>query len=231
MLFVNISKMSMKSQRYGFTLAEVLITLSIIGVVAAMTIPTLINNTQDAQYKSALKKSFAVLNQAIELVRSNNGGTMLGAFSDNDSTSLQTALAPYLSYIKSCNNSSNDGCWHVANNWYLLNNTKENMGYSTPGFVLKDGTLIVTYWQTSACSSTISTNYNYTRCGFFVFDVNGFKGPNTIGKDIYGVEILPTQFLPSGATPVDSSQICNSSASNNEDNSGWSCTAKYLLNN
>ena len=42
----------------GFTLAEVLITLGIIGVVAAMTMPTLMNSTQGAQYKAAYKKAF-----------------------------------------------------------------------------------------------------------------------------------------------------------------------------
>ena len=49
----------------AFTLAEVLITLAIIGVVAAMTMPTLINNTNGAQFKTAYKKALSVLNQAI----------------------------------------------------------------------------------------------------------------------------------------------------------------------
>ncbi len=45
------------SRKQGFTLAEVLITLGIIGVVAVMTMPTLMNSTQGAQYKAAYKKS------------------------------------------------------------------------------------------------------------------------------------------------------------------------------
>lgn len=49
----------------GFTLAEVLITLGIIGVVAAMTMPTLINSTQGAQYKTAFKKALSVMSQAV----------------------------------------------------------------------------------------------------------------------------------------------------------------------
>ena len=53
------------TKRFGFTLAEVLITLGIIGVVAAMTIPTLISNTNGAQFKSAYKKALSSLNQAI----------------------------------------------------------------------------------------------------------------------------------------------------------------------
>ncbi len=53
------------AERQGFTLAEVLITLGIIGVVAAMTIPTLISNTNGAQFKTAYKKALSTLNQAV----------------------------------------------------------------------------------------------------------------------------------------------------------------------
>ena len=52
------------TKRFGFTLAEVLITLGIIGVVAAMTIPTLIANTSSTQFKTAYKKTLSTLNQA-----------------------------------------------------------------------------------------------------------------------------------------------------------------------
>ena len=48
----------------GFTLAEVLITLGIIGVVAAMTIPNLIANTRSAQYRSGFKKAISTMSQA-----------------------------------------------------------------------------------------------------------------------------------------------------------------------
>lgn len=52
---------------FGFTLAEVLITLGIIGVVAAMTMPTLINQTNGAQYKAAYKKALSAISQAVTL--------------------------------------------------------------------------------------------------------------------------------------------------------------------
>ena len=51
----------------AFTLAEVLITLGIIGVVAAMTMPTLMSSTQGAQYKAAYKKALSALSQAVTL--------------------------------------------------------------------------------------------------------------------------------------------------------------------
>ena len=54
----------MGTKRFGFTLAEVLITLGIIGVVAAMTIPTLISNTNSAKFKKKKKKTLSTMNQA-----------------------------------------------------------------------------------------------------------------------------------------------------------------------
>ncbi|MFA7657959.1 MAG: prepilin-type N-terminal cleavage/methylation domain-containing protein [Candidatus Gastranaerophilaceae bacterium] len=54
-------------KRFGFTLAEVLITLGIIGVVAAMTIPTLMNQTGQAEFKTGFKKIISTLNQAITM--------------------------------------------------------------------------------------------------------------------------------------------------------------------
>ena len=54
-------------KKLGFTLAEVLITLVIIGVIAAMTVPTLMNNTNAQEFRSALKKAIAGTNQALTL--------------------------------------------------------------------------------------------------------------------------------------------------------------------
>ena len=54
-------------KKLGFTLAEVLITLVIIGVIAAMTVPTLMNNTNAQEYRSAFKKAISAANQAITL--------------------------------------------------------------------------------------------------------------------------------------------------------------------
>ena len=57
----------------AFTLAEVLITLGIIGIVAAITIPTLMNNTQNYQFKQAWKKEYSVVSQAVQMLKNDNG--------------------------------------------------------------------------------------------------------------------------------------------------------------
>ena len=58
---------TIKNKKKGFTLAEALVTLVIIGVIAALTIPAILVNTEQHEYKSALKKALSALNQVIEL--------------------------------------------------------------------------------------------------------------------------------------------------------------------
>ena len=60
----------------GFTLAEILITLGIIGVVALLTVPTLINNVQKQQYASNFKKTAATLGNAGKQLAEYYGGTI-----------------------------------------------------------------------------------------------------------------------------------------------------------
>ena len=57
---------------FGFTLAEVLITLGIIGIVAAMTIPTLMTNNQSKKLKSQFLKSYSTISQAYRLMLEND---------------------------------------------------------------------------------------------------------------------------------------------------------------
>lgn len=69
----------------ALSLAEVLITLGIIGVVAAMTMPTLMNSTQGAQYKAAYKKALSALSQAVTL----NVALDEWSFADADNTTYK----------------------------------------------------------------------------------------------------------------------------------------------
>ncbi len=61
--------------KQGFTLAEVLITLAIIGVVAAISIPSVISNSQQQEFKTGLRKAVSVLNQAITMNMALDGET------------------------------------------------------------------------------------------------------------------------------------------------------------
>lgn len=63
----NKKEEDLMNKKSGFTLAEVLVTLMIIGVIAAMTIPSLMQSTAQQEYKAAFKKAVSMLNQAVTL--------------------------------------------------------------------------------------------------------------------------------------------------------------------
>ena len=66
-------RINFKKYNFGFTLAEVLITLVIIGVIAAITVPTLINKTQNQEYVSKLKKAYSTFTQATNQIIAEEG--------------------------------------------------------------------------------------------------------------------------------------------------------------
>ena len=87
----------------AFTLAEVLITLMIIGIVAALTIPSVISNYQQQEFKTGLKKAVSVLNEAIQTNIAQEGETPY----DNDD--LFTYLQRHMSVIKTEYKALNQG--------------------------------------------------------------------------------------------------------------------------
>ena len=116
----------------AFTLAEVLITLGIIGVVAAMTMPTLINSTQGAQYKTAYKKALSVMSQAVvmnialddydlsQTVAGTNTTTGANATSVGGTQSIYDLFKNRMNVVKVASTgdfTANDG---VANTWKLV---------------------------------------------------------------------------------------------------------------
>lgn len=59
------------NQTTGFTLAEVLITLSIIGIVASLTLPGLIQNNRNKELKTGLNRGYSLINQALDCTMQN----------------------------------------------------------------------------------------------------------------------------------------------------------------
>ena len=84
----------MKRFKKGFTLAEVLITLAIIGVVAAISIPSVISNSQQQEFKTGLRKAVSVLNSAITMNMAIDGE------SPYDNANLYGYLMKHMSVMK-----------------------------------------------------------------------------------------------------------------------------------
>ena len=94
-------KPGMTGVKYAFTLAEVLITLGIIGVVAAMTIPALITHYQKESVATQLKKTYSTISQAVRMSESENGEVAGWDMSNKQKADVfDTYFAPYLKVSK-----------------------------------------------------------------------------------------------------------------------------------
>ena len=182
----------------AFTLAEVLLTLLIIGVVASLTVPTLINDTQDAELKTAWKKAFAELSQVSNLIINIDcGGNLTDCITDNTYTGrtvqIRNLYTNRMSTNKKCDGAGDSGARACASDYYGVWMLRNTYGDAS-GFITNSGTMITTYNQMTWC-----TNEN-TFCGILSIDVNGTKGPNTVGKDVFAACQFTNRLIPAGLT-------------------------------
>ncbi|MDD3150458.1 MAG: prepilin-type N-terminal cleavage/methylation domain-containing protein [Candidatus Gastranaerophilales bacterium] len=225
-------------RRLGFTLAETLIVIAIIGIIASIVTPMLFGTTNDAELKAKWKKEYADLSQATMMIIADNGGSLVGAFPGvtAGSEDLKNAYAEKLNIIKNCSGTSArggsgtgataEGCWHETEGFYRLNGEVNPDDMSTyPGLILNNGTFIVIKNNSSSCSELIG---DYTKCAKLTVDLNGLKKPNTWGKDIFGLNVTATSAVAKGAQGAYDPAITCIEGSTETTNSGKGCSAKYL---
>ena len=168
----------------AFTLAEVLITLGIIGVVAAMTMPSLITAKQEKATISTIKKNYSIFANALLMAQNDNGELYTwGITKDADGLNLVSSnLKPYLKIIEDCGVGEKSDCAPGDNGKFKdLAGNKRNESFSSDDyytFRLNDGTAVALIIG-NACNN-LDTN-----CVEFYIDTNGKKYPNTLGKDIF----------------------------------------------
>ncbi len=198
----------------AFTLAEVLITLVVIGVIAAITVPSLLQSTQDKEFHSMYKKNFSVVSNALR-----RGQVEQGLIGDNtaiftpssDSNASYESLkrfAKYLNTVKICKNRSDDGCSELYYDIKYATAKEGTWNLNYPALVLADGTIYKVYQfeecllSQQACiedsvgnclkdenGNIIPTTRVNEYCAILYMDVNGVKGPNKFGKDNYALRI------------------------------------------
>jgi prepilin-type N-terminal cleavage/methylation domain-containing protein len=176
----------------AFTLAEVLITLGIIGVVAALTMPSLIANYKKRETVKRLKKAYSVLNQAMKLSEVENGDYEY--WEDSRQLGAQNYLnkywAPYIKGIKTC--TTYKQCGYKSSQPFIFSNG----GHSNLDVILTSHRLpIITgdgmmYIIGANTGSALPFNV-------MAVDINFYKPPNQYGKDLFifmrvtGKGILP----------------------------------------
>lgn len=202
MIFAKNSKLLTNILLFSaFTLAEVLIVLGIIGIIAELTIPSLIANYQKTLYVTGLKKAYTTFNQALIQMAADNGciGDLkcTGVFaSGTTQESAGDELVKYFKVTKNCKTGDGQGCFsnNVSDNyngsgtrgdWY------DSSGYGY-GFITADGMAFkIGNWENNCGSdadgySNHVTNNMTQMCAEVKIDVNGpIKGPNNVGRDIF----------------------------------------------
>jgi prepilin-type N-terminal cleavage/methylation domain-containing protein len=228
----------------GFTLAEVLITLAVIGVVAALTIPTVIRNYQERQTISALKKFYSQMSQAFKLAEIQNGSpedwNWVGSDSSVGADNIVKTISLYLKTIQDCTAASGKTCF--ANNYVALGgapwaewsgdiNTLTIMSKAR----LVDGMSFAIWVESNNCganhSSSGKNKHLQAVCGAVFVDLNGNKKPNVLGKDFFRFIITKYGIIPSGIE--DDADYRNLNSYCNKDNAvsnrnGYACAAWIL---
>ena len=150
----------------GFTLAEVLITLVIIGVIAAMTIPTLMNSTNNQEFRVGLKKAISTLNQAMSLNYALEG-TQVGTTSTltNASDIVNNLFKKRMSVITT----QTTGTAFASTN-APFTATNNELFYTADGMRFAITTFSGEY-------DPVADQMYY---GLVLIDVNGDKAPNTV---------------------------------------------------
>ena len=204
----HLSRGAESSQKRGgkaaFTLAEVLITLGIIGVVAAMTLPSLIQNYQKKALATQTQKFYSMMSQAVKQYMADYGvddlrNTPLASdnYEDTNSpeaiASIRDFVTKYLKVVKECEYIENDDGTHDSSCYqaeYRRIDNSISTAFSFFDYILADGSAIMIGY-----SGNKDTPYPIS----LYVDVNGKKGPNKYGYDFLGMSIFYDGVIDEGS--------------------------------
>ena len=190
-------------KKIGFTLAEVLITLAIIGVVAALTIPTLIQNYQTRAWNTASQVFQRKLGEALRVM--NVQGTLAGY---TTTEAFVDELSKHIKITRICENDDITTCFADTVTWgdeevdmskikKAKNFGQEDWDTNTVAVQFANGVNGVIAYNPSCTQNqfsndviTVGENGIGTNCLAILYDVDGFKNPNTQQKDLRGLNVI-----------------------------------------
>lgn len=212
----------MYKQKQAFTLAEVLITLGIIGIIAAMTLPALISNLQNKHFRIMWRKIYSDLSNATLLILERE------PFIGNESEQkMANKYSNFLTNAKICeeNKAVKERCWPDNKKIYQLNGSKS---YNDIGAI-------------GGGSTCMKLNNGAVLCFdsyIAIVDVNGSNAPNTIGRDIFAAlidkkkhTVYPAKGHRRGWGAADGilEELTTGDGDCQNADYGWGCSAEYLL--
>lgn len=233
----------------GFTLAEVLITLGVIGVVSAMTLPALIQKQQEKAVVTRVLKAYSLLNQAYTMTKQENGNfsswftsVSTGSVEDEDGNKhlsdefktnqdiILSKFAPYLKNSAWCKTGDtsckryNDGDIHNM----VGEVSAQTIELNKQGYLkLADGTILFSGYVYNIANCKGDKTY----CGDFLIDINGVEGkPNAYGKDIFAFYFTDELIRPMGDAYGPGGFPSRCSISSTVTSNGYDCTAWIIQN-
>lgn len=222
-----------KTYKYkqAFTLSEVLITLAIVGTIAALTIPAFVSSSEVSKTKAQLKEAFAILDQVTDRMVYKNYGDITGVFGNGDSDGLKNAYLESLNYSKQCNNSNVFGnCWSASSIQNLSGASYNVNHHSATGVVLNNGMHVLIWLSSYTCQDGTWGGGAYKVCGDMHVDLNGFNGPNKLGKDVFRFHLTKNKLTPFGIPDDHTSNWSQCDLNANPTSDGLGCTSYYLFN-
>ena len=197
-------KCDSKRKKAAFTLAEVLITLAIIGIVAALTIPTLVQNYQERAWNTASQVFQRKLGEALRVM--NVQGTLAGY---TTTEAFVDELSKHIKITRICDNDDITTCFSDTVTWgdeevdmskikkaKNFGDDKVGWGTNTIGVQFANGVNGVIAYNPSCTQDpfrndviSIGETGIGTDCLAILYDVDGFKNPNTQQKDLRGLNV------------------------------------------
>ena len=200
-----------KHHKRAFTLAEVLIILGIIGIVAAMTMPNLVTNFQKKRAVTQLKATYSILSQAFERAKSDYGdmtnwdtGSYYGQSSNEDELFKSFTEKYFIPYVKPIKNYGITTFKKIGyDGLYYLNKTTDDSTLKGKKYIiaLANGA-IIGFSLDGHCDEPSTDSEGNWVCDsgwyfthiYIVADINGIQNPNTLGKDIFVMKVESNKF-------------------------------------
>ena len=210
----------------AFTLAEVLVTLGIIGIVSAMTVPTLMQNYQRQSYVTQLHKVYNELSQALVRYQNDQNAVNLTEAGLTSDAAFVSFINTYFKKAKECD--TMNSCFATSYR-KLSGATMGDYERNNSSFVLASG-------------ATLRTGYSPEGAKLFniALDINGPKGPNIVGRDLFWIYIYNNGVIDEGqidantTAPLTTAQRemrYQNGCGNPDNDSGGGCFGKILNDN
>ncbi len=180
----------LSKKNIAFTLAEVLIVMAIIGVVAAITLPSLQDDVEDRKVVAATRKVYPELDGIYQTIIQTYGKPY--AWTIPNGKTPTSMFGDYFKEVASVTKDCGTGAGCFKGTIDSNNNYRK--------FLMKDGSSVGIYLTSDVSEiDPNDDNFCHGQAGYFLVDVNGVKGENDYGYDVFQFEMCKDGLKPAGA--------------------------------